>query len=189
EEKPIPEELLHKIVRRLTIANEITPVLMGSAYDNKGVQLLMDSIVRYLPSPLDREVFADDISNDGAETPLSADPDAPTVAMAFKLVDESFGQLTFMRIYQGTVRRGERYTNTRTGREVRFSRLVRMHANSRSEIESAPAGDIIAVVGMECASGDTVCGEGVNYSLEAIHVPEPVIELALRPAPSQPRGQ
>ncbi len=189
EEKPIPQDELHKIIRRLTIANEITPVMMGSAYDNKGVQLLIDGIVRYLPSPLDREVFADDISNDGAETPLSADPDAPTVTMAFKLVDETFGQLTFIRIYQGTVRRGERYINTRTGREVRFSRLVRMHANSRSEIESAPAGDIIAVVGMECASGDTFCSDGVNYSLESIHVPEPVIELAIAPARTSDRDK
>src|SRR5262249_14302506 len=135
EEKPIPDDMLHKIIRRHTIANEITPVLMGSAYDNKGVQLLIDAIVRDLPSPLDREAFADDLSNEGAETPVSADPDAPTVAMAFKLVDETFGQLTFMRIYQGTVRRGDRYTNTRTGKEVRFSRIVRMHANSRAEIE------------------------------------------------------
>lgn len=189
EEKPIPEDMLHKIIRRHTIANEITPVLMGSAYDNKGVQLLIDAICRYLPSPLDREVFADDISNDGAETPLSADPDAPAVAMAFKLVDETFGQLTYIRIYQGTIKRGERYINTRTGREVRFSRLVRMHANSRVEIESAPAGDIIAVVGMECASGDTFCHESVNYSLESIHVPEPVIELAIAPARTSDRDK
>jgi len=189
EDKPIPIEHLHKIIRHHTIANDITPVLMGSAYDNKGVQLLIDAIVRYLPSPLDREVFADDLSNDGAETPLSADPDAPMVAMAFKLVDETFGQLTFIRIYQGTVKRGERYTNTRTGKEVRFSRLVRMHANSRAEIESASAGDIIAVVGMECASGDTFCSDGVNYSLESIHVPEPVIELSIAPARTSDRDK
>ncbi|MCK6455354.1 MAG: elongation factor G [Phycisphaerae bacterium] len=181
EEKPIPEEMLHTLIRRLTIANEITPVLMGSAYRNKGVQLLMDAIVRYLPSPLDREVFANDNDNEGAEVPISTDPDAPVVAMAFKLVDETFGQLTFMRVYQGTIRRGERYTNTRTRKEARFGRIVRMHANERHELDSARAGDIIAVVGVDCSSGDTFCRDGANYSLESIHVADPVIALAISP--------
>ncbi len=181
EDKPIPEPLLHEIIRRHTIANDICPVLMGSAYRNKGVQPLLDAIVRYLPSPLDREVFADDLDNEAAEVPISTDPDAPAVAMAFKLVDEPFGQLTYMRVYQGTIRRGQRYANARTRKEARFSRIVRMHADQRSDVDAAVAGDIVAVIGVECASGDTFCGEGANYSLESIHVADPVIELAVAP--------
>jgi elongation factor G len=114
EEKPVPEELIHGIVRRGTIAGQFAPVLMGSAYKNKGVQLLLDAIVRYLPSPLDREIFALDLDNDEAEVPLEANPDAPLVSLAFKLVDETFGQLTFMRVYQGKMIRGDRYICSRT---------------------------------------------------------------------------
>ncbi|MFO0974260.1 MAG: elongation factor G [Phycisphaerae bacterium] len=189
EEKPIPQELIHTIIRRHTITNEITPVLMGSAYKNKGVQLLLDAICRYLPSPLDREVFANDNQNDGAEVPIQPDPDGPAVAMAFKLVDESFGQLTYTRLYSGTIRRGDRLINARTGKEVRFSRLVRMHANSRADVDLARAGDIFAVVGVECASGDTFCASSVNLSLESIQVAEPVIALAIAPARTADRDK
>lgn len=189
EDKPIPEELLHTIIRRSTLSQELTPVLMGSAYENKGVQLLLDAITRYLPSPLDREVFARDQDNGDAETPIAADPDAPLVAMAFKLVDEPYGQLTYMRIYQGRVQRGERYVNTRTRKPQRFSRIVRMHANDREEVDSAEAGDIVAVLGLECSSGDTFCGEGIDYVLESIHVADPVISLAVSPAKTADRDR
>ena len=103
EERPVSEELIHAIVRRGTIGGDFTPVLMGSAYKKKGVQLLLDAIVRYLPSPIDREVFALDLANDEAETILDTSSDAPLVALAFKLVDETFGQLTFLRLYQGRI--------------------------------------------------------------------------------------
>ncbi|HKQ50657.1 MAG TPA: elongation factor G [Phycisphaerae bacterium] len=189
EEKPVPEELIHAIVRRGTIAGQFAPVLMGSAYKNKGVQLLLDAIVRYLPSPLDREIFALDLDNDEAEVPLEANPDAPLVSLAFKLVDETFGQLTFMRVYQGKMHRGERYICSRTRKPQRFSRIVRMHADEREDIDSAAAGDIVAVVGLDCVSGDTFCGEDANYSLESMHIMDPVISLAISPAKTADRDK
>jgi len=189
EEKPIPEQLVHDIIRRCTLASQLTPVLMGSAYDNKGVQLLLDAVTRYLPSPLDREIFARDIDNEGAETPIAADPEAPLVAMAFKLVDETYGQLTYMRIYQGRMRRGERYVNVRTRKLQRFSRIVRMHANDREEMDSAQAGDIVAVLGLDCVSGDTFCTEDTNLALEGMHVAEPVISLAVSPRKTADRDR
>jgi len=189
EEKPVPEELIHTILRRGTIAGQIAPVLMGSAYKNKGVQLLLDAMVKYLPSPVDREVFALDMDNDEAEVPIDASPESPLVALAFKLVDETFGQLTFMRIYQGKMVRGERYACTRTRKEQRFSRILRMHANDREDLDFATAGDIVAVVGLDCISGDTFCGDGINMSMESMHVMDPVISLAVSPTKTGDRDK
>ena len=189
EEKPIPEELIHTIIRRGTLANDFTPVLMGSAYKNKGVQLLLDAMIRYLPSPLDREIFALDLANDEAETVLDTNHDAPLVALAFKLVDESFGQLTYMRIYQGRIQRGNKYINARTGKPHRFGRILRMHADDREEVESASAGDIVAIVGLDCVSGDTYCGESVRYTMESMHVMDPVISLAVKPQKTADRDK
>ncbi len=182
EEKPVPEELIHSIIRRGTLSSDFTPVLMGSAYKNKGIQLLLDAIVRYLPSPIDREVFALDRDNQEAETLLDTSPDAPLVALAFKLVDEPFGQLTYLRLYQGRLTRGSKYVNTRAGKAHRFGRILRMHADQREDVDSAVAGDIVAVVGLDCVSGDTYCGETVNYTMESMHVMAPVISLAIAPA-------
>ncbi|MBU0640358.1 MAG: GTP-binding protein, partial [Planctomycetes bacterium] len=163
--QPTNDEL-HECIRRRTIAREIVPVMMGSAYHNKGVQPLLDAVVRYLPSPLDRMYYARDNANDGAEVAMTADPDAPLVAMAFKLVDESFGQLTFTRIYQGTLRKGQQCRSARSRRSRRVGRMVRMHANQREDVAHAGPGDIVALLAVECASGDTLCDECLNYSLE-----------------------
>lgn len=182
-------EQLHGIIRRLTVGREIVPVMMGSAFKNRGVQPLMDAIVRYLPSPLDRMYYAKDNDNDGAEVAMTADPDAPLVAMAFKLVDEAFGQLTYTRIYQGTVRKSDTLTNTRTRRSQRIGRMVRMHANDREDIESAGAGDIVALIGVDCATGDTFCDEKLNYSLESIYAAAPVISLAIQPTKTADRDK
>jgi elongation factor G len=182
DEKPVPEELIHSIIRRGTISGQIAPVLMGSAYRNKGVQLLLDAVTRYLPAPLDREMFALDMNNEEAEVPVEADPDAPLVALAFKLVEESFGQLTFMRVYQGKMVRGERYNNSRTRKPSRFSRIVRMHADEREDMDFATAGDIVAVIGVDCISGDTFCADDIDYTMESMHVMDPVISLAVAPA-------
>jgi elongation factor G len=189
EERDIPQQLLHDIIRRATLGNELVPVLMGSAYHNTGVQLLLDAIARYLPSPLDCAYTAHDLDNDGAESPIFPDPDAPLCAMAFKLVEETYGQLTYMRIYQGRIVRGERYTNTRERKPHRFSRIVRMHANDRQDVDSAVAGDIVAVLGLDCVSGDTFCGDGVNLGLESIHVADPVISLAVGPRKTSDRDR
>ena len=189
EDKEVPEDFIHQIIRRGTISSDFTPVLMGSAYRNKGVQLLLDAMVRYLPSPLEREVYALDLSNGEAETPLDASPDSPTVALAFKLVDETFGQLTYMRIYQGKITRGDKYVNTRTGKSVRFGRILRMHANEREDVDMAVTGDIVAVVGIDCISGDTFCSESVNLSMESMHIMDPVISLAVAPKKTADRDK
>src|SRR5689334_19485062 len=133
EEAEVPIDLIHRTIREGTIAQQLCPVLVGSAYRNKGVQPLLDAACRYLPSPLDREVFAKDNNNGMAEVPLAADPDAPLVAMAFKLVEESFGQVTYMRIYQGTLKKGTFYFNSRQRKKARISRILRVHADQKED--------------------------------------------------------
>lgn len=189
EDRPIEEDLIHRVIREQTIAREITPVLMGSAFKYKGVQCLLDAISRYLPSPLNRMTYAKDNENQGAEVALTADPDAPTVAMAFKIVDESFGQLTYTRVYQGRIKKGGSYLNTRSGRKQRVGRILRMHANDREEIPAAKAGDIVALIGVDCSSGDTICEMSGNYSLESIHVAEPVISFSIVPGKNVDRDK
>jgi elongation factor G len=181
EEKDVPLELIHKTIREATIASQVCPVLVGSAYRNKGVQSLLDAVNAYLPTPLDREVFAKDTNNGMAEVPLSADPDAPLVAMAFKLVEEPFGQVTYVRIYQGTLQNGQFYYNSRQRKKQRISRILRVHADEKQDISSASAGDIVAVMGIDCATGDTYCAESANLSLESIFAAEPVIDLSISP--------
>ncbi len=193
EEKEFPVDELRKIIRSATLTQSITPVMCGTAVKDKGVQELLDAVLYYLPSPLDRQISAIDIDAtekarkadpqaEEVRVSLATDPSKPLVCMAFKTVMEQFGQLTYTRIYQGTIKKGDSYINTRTGKKVRFGRLVRMHSNDREDIDSGSAGDIIAIVGIDCASGDTFCDESVNYSLENIFVPVPVIRLSIEPA-------
>ena len=184
DEQPIEEEMIHTAIRQDTIDRKIVPAMLGSAYKNKGVQPLMDAVCRYLPSPLDRPCFARDHDNDGAEAPMVCDGEAPMVAMVFKIVDESFGQLSYTRVYQGTLRKGQYYHNARTNKMQRTGRIVRMHADQRQDVEEAGPGDIVAMVGVDCASGDTFCDERLNYSLESIFVADPVIRLSITPASS-----
>ena len=176
--------MIRDTIREATINLDIVPMMMGSAFKNLGVQPVIDAVCEYLPSPVDRTSFARDHDNEGAETPLSCDPDAPLVAMAFKIVDESFGQLSYTRIYQGRMEKGKRYRNARTNGMLRVGRIVRMHANDREDVQDAGPGDIIALVAVDCASGDSICGSGANYSLESIFVAEPVISLAISPESS-----
>jgi elongation factor G len=156
-------------------------VFCGSAYKNKGVQPLLDAVVRYLPNPLERKVIAKNWSNADEKFDLEAEPKKPLVAMAFKIVDDPFGQLTFMRLYQGTMKKGEAYINQRTSQKQRFSRIVRMHADKREEIDAAEAGDIVAVMGVDAASGDTYSADAKYCTLESMFVPEPVIKMAITP--------
>ena len=181
-EEQVSEELIHKVVLQATQQQGATPVYVGSAFKNKGVQLLLDAVVRYLPSPLDREIKARRVDDETQRFPLKPDPTEPFVGMAFKIVEDPYGQLTFMRIYQGKISKGEMYTNQRTGRKERFSRIVRMHADKREEIDSAEAGDIVAVMGIDCASGDTYSNERGYCSLESMFVPQPVIKVSVNPA-------
>jgi elongation factor G len=180
-EEQVPNDLVYKVARQAVLAGA-TPVFMGTAYKDKGVQPLLDAVIRYLPSPLEREIRGRDPKDETKRIELKPDPNAPFVGMAFKIVDDPFGQLTFMRVYQGTVTKGESYTNQRTGRKERFSRLVRMHANKREDIDGAMAGDIIAVMGIDCASGDTYATDRDYCTLESMFIPEPVIKVAVTPA-------
>ncbi|WP_042341200.1 elongation factor G [Calothrix sp. PCC 7507] len=170
----VPQELIWQTIRQATLSLELTPVLLGSAFKNKGVQNLLDAIALYLPSPIDREVVKtlESVS-------LQPRPDASLVALAFKLTVESFGQLTYTRIYSGTLKPGDSVYNSRTGQRLQIGRLVKMHANKREEVKVAVAGDIIALLGVDCASGDTLCGGEPLVFLERMFVPEPVITLAI----------
>ncbi len=190
EESDVSTETIHEIIRDATLSQEITPVMMGTAYRNKGVQELLDAVIRYLPSPLDRDIQAIDLTKTAdanyadskdERVSLTTSAEDPLVAMAFKTVVEQFGQLTYMRIYQGQLVKGDSYVNTRTGKSVRFGRMVRMHADQREDLNLAGPGDIVAAVGVDCASGDTFCGQGTKYALESIFVPEPVIRLSVEP--------
>jgi elongation factor G len=184
EDKPVEEAMLRRIIRETTINREIVPLALGSAFKNKGVQPLLDAVCAYLPSPLDREYVARDHDNAGAETPLVCDPDAPLVALAFKIVDETFGQLSYTRVYQGRMVKSQTCRNARTNQDFRIGRIVRMHADQREDVAEAGPGDIVALVGIECASGDTLCSPDLNWSLESIFVATPVISLAVTPASS-----
>ncbi len=184
EDKPVEQDMIRRTIREAAINRDIVPLMMGAAFKNKGVQPLMDAVCDFLPSPMDRSSFARDHDNEGTEIPLASDPDAPLVAMVFKIADESFGQLSYVRIYQGQIIRGRQYRNARTNRMQRIGRIVRMHANNREDITDAGPGDIIALLSVDCASGDTICGDGINYSLESIFVADPVISLSVTPAGS-----
>lgn len=192
EEAEVPAELFQKALREAVIARKITPVFMGSAFKNKGVQLLLDAVGTYLPSPLDRQYVAIDNDKlgrgdgDAANTkaamiPVFPDPSLPLVAMAFKITEETYGQLTYTRIYQGTLKKGDTCYNPRTQKKQRIGRLVQMFSNDRKDIDEAKAGDIVAMIGVDCASGDSYCQEGLNLTMESMFVPEPVIELAIKP--------
>ncbi|MBI5441352.1 MAG: elongation factor G [Deltaproteobacteria bacterium] len=184
-EERVTEEMIHEAIRKGTLSRELTPVFIGSAYKNKGVQLLLDGVIRYLPCPSDVENVALDIERDEAEIPLSVDPTKPPVALAFKLEDGRYGQLTYVRVYQGKLDKGETLVNARTGKKFKVGRLCRMHADQMEEITESNAGDIVAMFGIDCASGDTFCGEGLRYTMSSMHVPEPVISLSITPKDNQ----
>lgn len=174
-------EMLMTAIRNGVLKRELTPVFVGSAYKNKGVQLLLDAVGHYLPSPSEVQNIALDLDNEEAEVTLKCDPDAPTVALPFKIEDGRYGQLTYVRVYQGHIEKGHTLLNTRSGKRFKVGRLVRMHSNEMEEIEASSSGDIVAMFGIDCASGDTFCSEKLQYSLTSMHVPEPVISLSLTP--------
>jgi len=181
-EDNVSENLVYEAVRRGTLSLELTPVFLGSAFKNKGVQLLLDAIVKYLPFPDEVENTAFDLDNNEAQVVLKTEPDLPVVLLAFKLDDTRFGQLTYVRIYQGRLKKGDEITNMRTGKKVRVGRLIRMHASEMEDIVSADPGDIVAMFGIDCASGDTFTSGGINYSMALMYVANPVISLSLKPA-------
>ncbi|MCG8551394.1 MAG: elongation factor G [Desulfobacterales bacterium] len=181
EEAEISEELIMDAVRAGTIAREMTPVFLGSAYKNKGVQPLLNAVINYLPCPLDIKNEAIDLDNNEETVILESDFDKPAVALAFKLEDGQYGQLTYIRVYQGCVKKGDTLINSRDHKKVKIGRLIRMHSNQMEDVDSIPAGHIGAMFGIDCASGDTFVSPDVNYSMMAMHVMEPVISLSITP--------
>ncbi len=181
-EEKVTKDLLQKAIRKGTIEYKLTPVLMGSAYKNKGVQKLLDAVVAYLPDPTQVENKAVDLDKDEAPVVLTTDISAPTVALAFKLEDGRYGQLTYLRVYQGKLARDTFITNTRTRKHHKVGRLVRMHSSEMEDISAAGAGDIVAMFGIDCNSGDTFTDGKLNVAMTSMHVPEPVISLSIKPA-------
>ena len=175
------EEMIRKAVRTGTLSLELVPVFMGSAYKNKGVQSMLDAVTEYLPNPKDIKNTALDLKNDEQEITLTPDPAAPLISLAFKLEDGRYGQLTYIRIYQGTLKKGDTIINSRDDKKVKVGRLVRMHSDEMEDIEEARAGDIVALFGIDCASGDTFTSPDISVSMSSMHVPEPVISLAILP--------
>ena len=177
-----PEESqIIEALRKGCISEKVVPVFVGSAYKNKGIQILLDGVIRYLPDPSEVVNRALDIDNDEAETVLKSDPDSKTVALAFKLEDGQYGQLTYVRVYQGSLKKGDELWNTRSRKKFKVGRLVRMHANTMEDISESNSGDIVALFGIDCASGDTFCHPDLNYTMTSMYVPEPVISLAVEP--------
>jgi elongation factor G len=180
-EERVTEELIYGAIRNGTLLRQITPVFMGSAYKNIGVQPILDAVNLYLPCPAEVENTALDLDAEEREVLLSSNPTDPTIALAFKLEVSPYGQLTYLRIYQGAVSKGDDLINTRNRKKIKVGRLVRMHADEMEEISRANAGDIVALFGVECFSGDTFTDGRTNLTMTSMFVPEPVISLTISP--------
>ena len=180
-EESVTEDLIYEAVRAGTLSRQLTPVFVGSAYKNIGVQCILDGVNRYLPAPTEVQNVALDPDQDEKEILLENDPDLRVVALAFKLEVTPYGQLTYLRIYQGSIGKGDGLVVTRNRKKIKVGRLVRMHADEMEEITRASAGDIIALLGVDCYSGDTFTDGRLSYSMSSMFVPEPVISLAVTP--------
>lgn len=181
EEDPSVEQLKESI-RRATLAHKFVPVFMGSAFKQIGVQPMLDGVVSYLPSPTDVENFALDQSKGEEKVLVPSSPTAPLLALAFKLEEGRFGQLTYVRVYSGTLKKGTFIYNMNSDKRIKVPRLVKMHSNEMQDVDEASAGEVVAMFGVECASMDTFCSENVSrYSMTSLHVPEPVMSLAIHP--------
>ena len=182
EGEEITEEEIHAALRKATIANEIVPCICGSSYKNKGVQEMINGVVAYLPSPLDIPAIQGQ-TLEGEEDSREASDTAPMAALAFKIATDPFvGKLAFTRIYSGVMNSGSYVLNSTKGKKERIGRLVKMHANTREEVESLEAGELGAVIGLKnTTTGDTLCDESAPIILESMEFPEPVISVAIEP--------
>jgi len=188
EEEPT-EEQLKAAIRRQTVACKFVPVFMGSAFKNKGVQKLLDGVLDYLPQPTEKQNFALDRANDEALVEVTCNKDDPLLALAFKLEETPFGQLTYMRIYQGMLKKGNPIINVNDGKKIKLARIVRMHSDEMEEIDEAHAGDVVAMFGVDCRSMDTFSDGNINLAMSTMFVPEPVMSLAIKPAESKMSNQ
>lgn len=184
ESVPTPDQM-RAAIRRATIGLKFTPVFMGSALANKSVQPMLDGVVDYLPNPAEVENLALDQKRAEASVKLVPYNSLPFVGLAFKLEESNFGQLTYIRVYQGTLRKGANVFNARNDKKVKVPRIVRMHSNEMEEVSEIGAGEICAVFGVDCASGDTFTDGQLGYSMTSMFVPEPVISLSIKPKQSK----
>ncbi len=175
------EERINAAIRKGTLAEQFVPVYCGSAYKNKGIQPLLDGVVKYLPDPTEVKNVALDLDNNEAPVELTCNEDDPCVALGFKLEDGQYGQLTYVRVYQGCIKKGGELYNTRARKKFKVGRLVRMNSAAMEDINEGVPGDIVALFGIDCASGDTFCGGGLNYAMTSMYVPNPVISLSIKP--------
>ena len=183
EGEELTEAEIRTAIRKTTIAGEMVPVCCGSSYRNKGVQLLLDAIVDFMPSPLDVQAIRGFVPNSDAEEERPADDNGPFAALAFKVMADPFvGKLVFFRVYSGTLESGSYVYNSVKGRKERIGRILQMHANRREEIEKVFSGDIAAAVGLkDTTTGDTLCDEKHEIVLESMEFPDPVIDIAIEP--------
>jgi elongation factor G len=175
---------LKAAIRRGVISCRFVPVFMGSAFKNKGVQPLLDGVVDYLPEPFEKENYALDRANKEEPVLLSAKQDDPLLALAFKLDETPFGQLTYMRVYQGQLAKGKTITNVNSGKKIKLSRIVRMHSDEMEDITEASAGEVVAMFGVDCRSMDSFSDGNMNLAMSSMFIPEPVMSISVKPAKS-----
>mmetsp|Transcript_19633 Transcript_19633/g.24209 ORF Transcript_19633/g.24209 Transcript_19633/m.24209 type:complete len:754 (+) Transcript_19633:137-2398(+) len=184
EETPSVEEI-KAAIRRQTIACNFVPVFMGSAFKNKGVQALLDGVMEYLPEPFEKQNYALDRSKGEEPVLVSGKPEDSLIALAFKLEETPFGQLTYMRIYQGMLKKGNQIVNVNDGKKIKLARIVRMHSDDMEEITEAAAGEVVAMFGIDCRSMDTFSDGDMNLAMSSMFVPDAVMSLAIKPANSK----
>mmetsp|Transcript_9789 Transcript_9789/g.15033 ORF Transcript_9789/g.15033 Transcript_9789/m.15033 type:complete len:750 (+) Transcript_9789:146-2395(+) len=182
----IPDtETLKAAIRKQTVACKFVPVFMGSAFKNKGVQPLLDGVVSYLPSPKEKENFALDTKNNEEKVPVTCDDKDSLLALAFKLEETPFGQLTYMRVYQGMLKKGNTITNVNDGKKIKLARIVRMHSDDMEDITEAGSGEVVAMFGIDCRSMDTFSDGATNLAMSSMFIPEPVMSIAVKPKTNQ----
>ncbi|KAH8693730.1 elongation factor G, mitochondrial [Talaromyces proteolyticus] len=181
DEKEPTQEQIKAAIRRATISLKFTPVFMGSALADKSIQPMLDGVCDYLPNPSEVTNLALDQKRKEAQVKLVPYGSQPFVGLAFKLEESNFGQLTYIRVYQGTLRKGSNVFNARNDKKIKVPRIVRMHSNEMEEVQEIGAGEICAVFGVECASGDTFTDGQLAYTMSSMFVPEPVISLSIKP--------